>query len=127
MRRVIILSGLLIVTLSFSAYVANEPAANIPGSQELEQFEADYLANKQVQILVTDWCPYCKKLEAYLNDKKVRYTRFDVEKDKKGKQLYEQLGRGGVPIVMIGKDIIRGFNTVEIEQALTSKSRHGMT
>lgn len=76
------------------------------------------LNNKEVTIYVTTWCPHCKRLETFLNQKKIRYTRYDVEKDDKGRAEFAKLGGGGVPVVKIGTQIFRGFNPAQIGQAL---------
>jgi glutaredoxin len=71
-----------------------------------------------VQILVADWCPYCRKLEDFLNSNGIRYDRLDIERNVKAAMLYQQLGQGGVPIVKIGSDIIRGYDPGAILRAL---------
>jgi len=71
-----------------------------------------------VEVLVASWCSYCSALEKYLVDNKVRYKKYDIEKDAKGRTKYNQLGRGGVPITQIGSTVIRGYNTEEIDAAL---------
>ena len=58
---------------------------------------------KKVEIFVTSWCPYCRKLEAFLKQSQIEYTRYDVEKDEKGARLFEDLGGEGVPLVRVGK------------------------
>ncbi len=73
---------------------------------------------KRVRILVTDWCPYCSRLEAFLIKEKIRYEKLDVEQSSEGKKLYTQLGRGGVPIVLIGSAVVRGFDKAAILREL---------
>lgn len=73
---------------------------------------------KRVRILVTDWCPYCSRLEAFLIKEKIHYEKLDVEQSAEGKKLYTQLGRGGVPIVLIGSTVVRGFDKAAILREL---------
>ena len=73
---------------------------------------------KSVEIFVTSWCPYCQKLEAFLKQKKIRYTRYDIERNRKGAALHRQLGGGGVPVTKIGSNVIRGFDQDQIAAAL---------
>lgn len=81
-----------------------------------------------VTILVTSWCPYCSRLEAFLIKEKIRYEKLDVEQSAKGKKLYTQLGRGGVPIVLIGSTVIRGYDTQAILQELgRGKAQKGVS
>lgn len=73
---------------------------------------------KHVEVFVTSWCPFCKKLEAYLKDKNIKYTRYDIEKNRAGFKKYQALGSGGIPITKIGKTVINGFQPDGIMQAL---------
>ena len=72
----------------------------------------------QVEIFVTSWCPYCKKLENFLNKNKIDYTRYDVEDGAKGAEEFDRLGGSGVPLVRIGQDIIEGYDPQEILASL---------
>ena len=71
-----------------------------------------------VQVFVTSWCPYCRQLEAYLKTNRIPYSRFDIEKNKDGARKYEELGGGGVPVVKIGDEVVRGFRLDKIKQLL---------
>ena len=73
---------------------------------------------KKVEIFVTSWCPYCSKLENYLNSKGIRYTKYDIEKNAAGRQIYQDIGGGGVPVVRIGTAVLRGFDPNAIERQL---------
>ena len=75
-------------------------------------------SGKKVEVFVTSWCPYCRNLEAFLSQKSIAYKSYDVEKDAVGKRIYQQLGGGGVPVVKIGTQVIRGFDPAAILNAL---------
>ncbi len=77
--------------------------------------------SKKIEVLVTSWCPYCKKLEKFLKEQRISYVRYDVEHDAKGMQIHNQLGGGGVPVTRIGSTVLRGFNPDAILQALGKK------
>ena len=72
----------------------------------------------KVEVFVTDWCPYCRKLEAFLKQNKVSYTRYNIDSSKKGAQLHKQLGGGGVPVTKIGSQVFHGFDQAGISSAL---------
>lgn len=72
----------------------------------------------KVEIFVTDWCPYCTKLEEYLRANQIKFTRYDIEKSPVGKRKHQELGGGGIPLVKIGSQVIRGFDVSSIQQAL---------
>ena len=72
----------------------------------------------QVEIFVTSWCPYCRKLESFLKQNRIDYTRYDVENDAKGAEEFGRMGGGGVPMARVGKEIIHGYDPEGILAAL---------
>ncbi len=67
--------------------------------------------SKKVEVFVTDWCGYCRKLESFLKKNNIEFTRYNVEKDIKGKLLYSQIkGANGVPVTRIGDEIVYGYD-----------------
>ena len=66
-------------------------------------------AQTRVEVFVTSWCGYCRKLESFLKANRIRYSRYDIEKSPSAKQRYDKLGGRGVPVVKIGSDVIRGY------------------
>lgn len=88
-------------------------------SQEVQaKPKAPAISNAKLEVFVADWCPHCRALEETLKKENIKYTRHDIESED-GKKLYNELGRGGVPITRInGKTIIRGNNIGKIKEAL---------
>ena len=72
----------------------------------------------KVEIFVTSWCSYCRKLESFLKKKKIDYKRFDVEKDGQGAQLFSDLGGQGVPLSRVNGRVIHGYDPDGILKAL---------
>ena len=68
----------------------------------------------------TSWCGYCKRARAYFGQKNIRYTEVDVEKSPEGKQRFKELGGKGVPLIVMGSKVMRGFS-VERFEAMASK------
>ena len=75
---------------------------------------------KKVDIFITSWCPYCRKLEGFLKQNQIDYTRHDVEKDAQSAKEFDRLGGTGVPMVRVGDDIIRGYDPERILASLQS-------
>lgn len=73
---------------------------------------------QQVEVFVTDWCPYCRKLESFLKKKKIPYARYDVERDAEGARLYTELGGVGVPFSRVNGRIVRGYDPDAVNAAL---------
>ena len=77
--------------------------------------------NAKVEIFITSWCPYCHKLETFLQKSQIEYTRYDVEADTNARALFDSLGGSGVPMSRVGKKIIHGYDPAEIIAALNSR------
>lgn len=62
-----------------------------------------------VEIFVTGWCPYCQKLEKLLQSEHISYIRYDIERNAKGKKIYDSLQVVGVPVTRVGSTVIAGY------------------
>ncbi|MEM3127002.1 MAG: glutaredoxin family protein [Candidatus Woesearchaeota archaeon] len=72
-----------------------------------------------VKVYSTKSCPWCKKAKEYLDSKKIKYTNYFVEDDDaKRDEMIELSGQMGVPVIVIGKKVIVGFNQDAIDAAL---------
>lgn len=72
-----------------------------------------------VTIYTTPTCTYCKQAKRFFDERSVKYTEIDVSEDVAAQQeLVRKTGQMGVPVSVIGRTIIVGFNTEAIERAL---------
>lgn len=76
-----------------------------------------------VEIFVTSWCPYCARLEQFLNTQKVEFVRYDIERDLNGFAKHQQLGGGGVPVIRVGTQVFRGFDEAELSDYLMERRK----
>lgn len=74
-----------------------------------------------VVMLATTWCGYCRKMREYFAAKGIAYTEFDVEKDAKGREWFRELGGRGVPVVMVGAEVIHGYDPDGVSAALAAQ------
>lgn len=72
----------------------------------------------RVELYMTQWCPYCRKMEAWLNRNGIKYSRYNVDYDQAARRRYEGMNGGGFPLLKIGDRIIRGYDTRAVERAL---------
>ncbi len=79
-----------------------------------QQKQAGYTSAGQVILYSTTWCGYCKKTRNLLIKNGIPFTEYDVEKSPIGKQQYNAIGGGGVPILKINGTIVRGYNKDKI-------------
>jgi len=76
------------------------------------------LHDEEVILYATQWCGYCKKTRSFLDQKGIAYFEYDIEASDIGRQQYERLNGRGVPLLVVKSDIIRGYNTQAIINAL---------
>lgn len=74
---------------------------------------------KPVAIFTTETCGYCRMAKEFFQKNSVEYQEFDVGKDlEKRKEMIEKSGQMGVPVIMVGDDMIVGFNKPKLEELL---------
>ena len=61
-----------------------------------------------------------RKTKNYLSKKGVSYLGYDVAQNKKkSKEMVERLGQMSVPVIVIGSEIIIGFNQGKLDKLLS--------
>ena len=78
------------------------------------------MTDKQVIIYSTPTWPYCKRAKEYLSQKGVSYVEHDVAVDKNAlKEMVLKSKQMGVPVIIIGDEIMIGFDQAKIDQLLS--------
>jgi glutaredoxin-like YruB-family protein len=78
------------------------------------------MAAKKVTIYSTPTCPYCKRAKDYLTQKGIAFTDYNVAEDReKAKEMIEKSKQMGVPVIVVGDDIIIGFNQAKLDSLLS--------
>lgn len=72
----------------------------------------------RVAIYTTTWCPYCKQLRADLAASHVPYVEHDVERTLQGRLGMWALRGRGVPVSVIGSQVVYGYRVDQIAPAL---------
>ncbi len=74
---------------------------------------------QNVTVYSTPSCHFCHMAKDYFNEKKVPFTDFDVATDmEKRKEMVAKSGQIGVPVIIIGDEIVIGFNRPVIDKLL---------
>ncbi|KKR52196.1 MAG: Glutaredoxin-like protein, YruB-family [Parcubacteria group bacterium GW2011_GWA1_40_21] len=77
---------------------------------------------KKVQIYSTPSCSYCHMAKDFFKKNNVSYDDFDVAVNlEKRKEMVEKSGQMGVPVILIGGEIIVGFDKAKISSLLGIK------
>ncbi|HYC37366.1 MAG TPA: glutaredoxin domain-containing protein [Usitatibacter sp.] len=72
-------------------------------------------AGAGVTMYSTSWCGYCKRARDYFTAKGIRFTEIDVEKSTEGNRRFKELGGKGVPLILAGGKVMRGFSVERFE------------
>ena len=75
-------------------------------------------AQPLVVLYAAEWCGYCKATKRFFDANGIVYTELDVEKTTEGREGHKKLGGRGVPLVVIGDDVIHGFDEGEMRSSL---------
>ena len=70
----------------------------------------------QVTMYATQWCGVCKRARAYFAAQGVRYREIDVDESEAGRREFEAYGGRGVPLILVGDKVMRGFSEKGFEK-----------
>lgn len=74
---------------------------------------------KNVTIYSTPTCHFCHMAKEYFKENNIAYTEHDVASDMaQRKEMVEKSGQMGVPVIIIGDNLIVGFNKPVISKLL---------
>ena len=77
------------------------------------------MADKKVVIYSTPTWPYCHQAKEYLSQKGVPFTEHNVAADReKAKEMIEKSKQMGVPVIIIGDEVMVGFNQAKLDSLL---------
>lgn len=75
--------------------------------------------DKSVTIYSTPTCHFCKMAKDFFDEKGVQYTGYDVSADAaKREEMIKMTGQLGVPVIVVGGDIMVGFDREKLAHKL---------
>jgi len=104
------------ILLAANARNARNPTAK-PSS---ERRRMDDFAGSDGDVLLyyASWCGYCRKAKAHLDREGIGYELRNVDNDAIGRELREKTGRGGIPVLDFGGEILRGYSEQNYDRAI---------
>jgi glutaredoxin 3 len=76
-----------------------------------------------VVLYTTPTCGYCHQLKAYLHQRGVPFTEYDVSRDRRAAaEMVRLSGQQGVPVAVIDGQVVVGFNRPAIDQLLARQA-----
>lgn len=77
---------------------------------------------KKVIMYTTSTCHFCGKAKEWFEKNKVGYVAYNVgENIEKRKEMITKSGQMGVPVIMVGDDVVVGFNESRLAKLLDIK------
>ncbi len=77
------------------------------------------MADKQVTIYSTPTCHFCHMTKEFLTEKGIPFTDYNVAEDmEKRKEMLQMTGQMGVPVIVIGDEIMIGFDKQKLSSLL---------
>jgi glutaredoxin len=80
-------------------------------------------AQPVIVMYSTDWCSYCAAARAYFAENGIAYVEHDIEKSSAAQAEFKKLGGRVVPLILVGRERVDGFNELAFEFALQKASR----
>lgn len=75
--------------------------------------------DKTVTIYSTPTCHFCQMAKEFFAEKGIPYTGYDVASDAaKREEMIKMTGQLGVPVIVVGGDIMVGFDRTKLANKL---------
>ncbi len=75
--------------------------------------------DKHITIYSTPTCHFCQMAKEFFAEKHIEYTAYDVASDAaKRQEMIKLTGQLGVPVIVVGGDIMIGFDREKLANKL---------
>ena len=75
--------------------------------------------NKHITIYSAPTCHFCHMAKEFFTEKGVEFVNYDVASDAaKRQEMIQMTGQLGVPVIVIGDDVMVGFDRNRLAQKL---------
>lgn len=71
-----------------------------------------------VVLYATSWCGYCAATRELFEQNGIRYRELDIEKSTEGYEGHKKLGGRGVPVIVVGDEVVHGYNEDALRASL---------
>ncbi len=72
----------------------------------------------EVRLYATDWCGYCQLTRQFFAAHGIQYVEYDIEKSSEALKEHRKLGGNGVPLIVVGDEVVKGWNEVALRRLL---------
>jgi len=102
-----------IATYASANIVSNN--ADIDAEGSVSKVDSNFERKKKVIMYSAVWCGVCKKAKKYFRKNKIPFKEYDIDTSIKGKRDFKKLKASGVPVILVGKKRLNGFNANKFE------------
>ena len=74
------------------------------------------MGKKNVVLYGTSWCGYCTKARRYFQANNIPFEDYDIESSASAKSEYDALNGKGVPLILVGDNLMNGFSESQFNQ-----------
>lgn len=75
--------------------------------------------DKKVEIYSTPSCHFCQAAKAFMKEKDVKYTEYNVAEDQdKRQEMIEKSGQMGVPVIYVDGEMMVGYDEGKLSEML---------
>lgn len=79
---------------------------------------AFFAGQPEVILYATDWCGYCAATREFFAANGIRYSELDIEKSRTAFEEHRRLGGNGVPLVVVGDNLVHGYDDAQLRVLL---------
>jgi len=79
-------------------------------------------AGNEVVLYTTRWCPSCRRAREHLSKRGIPFSDWDIESNPYARAEYNILKGRGVPLILVGKQRMNGFNGAKLDKMLVKAS-----
>jgi len=80
----------------------------------------------RITLYTRENCSHCRQLKHWLKARGQTFAEFDVQRSRRAAKAFAQLGGHGVPLVVVGDEVVHGFDPKHLRQllGLDNKNQH---
>lgn len=114
-----LMGGVLALTVALATGTATASETATPASKTVRTATPQ----TEVTLYVIPQCGFCEKARQLLTERGVTWREFDITSSADIKREFVAKGGVGTPLIIVGEEVIRGYDASRIDRAL---STHGL-
>ena len=81
-------------------------------------------AGNRVEVIIyaADWCGACRMAKQYMDQKGIAYDERNVDEPRWAEEMRAKAGPGGIPVIDVEGQIMRGFSSDRLDQMIAQAS-----